>query len=42
MPLFRELTNRSDASTIFAYDGSNEADSRKDVPFWVSLTLLPT
>jgi len=25
---------------IFAHDGSNDADSRKDVPFWVSLTLL--
>jgi len=26
---------------IFAHDGSNEADSRKDVPFGVSLILLP-
>jgi len=26
---------------IFARDGSNDADSRKDVPFWVLLTLLP-
>ena len=26
---------------IFTLDGSNDADSRKDVPFGVSLTLLP-
>jgi len=26
---------------IFALDGSNDADSRKDVPFGVSLILLP-
>jgi len=26
---------------IFTLDSSNDADSRKDVPFGVSLTLLP-
>ena len=26
---------------IFTLNGSNDADSRKDVPFGVSLTLLP-
>jgi len=26
---------------IFTLDGSNDADSRKDVPFGVSLALLP-
>ena len=26
---------------IFAHDGSNDADSRKDVPFWEFFTLLP-
>jgi len=33
-PFYRELTYRSDASTDFHADvGSNDADSRKDVPF---------
>jgi len=26
---------------IFTLDGSNDAGSRKDVPFWVSLIFLP-
>jgi len=27
---------------IITHDGSNDADSRRDVPFWVLLMLLPT
>ena len=38
---FRELNYRSDAGPIFAHDGSNDADSRKDLPFWVSMIWLP-
>jgi len=29
------------AHQIFTLDGSNDADSRKDVPFWLSLILQP-
>ena len=38
---FSELTYRSDPSTDFHAYGSNDADSRKDVPFGVLLILLP-
>ena len=41
MPFFQELTYRSYTSTIFTHDGSNDADSRKDVPFLETFHIAP-
>jgi len=38
---FMNSTTGQTRRRIFTLDGSNDADSRKDVPFGVSLTLLP-
>jgi len=36
-----QRATRQSQRLIFTLDGSNDADSRKDVPLGVSLTLLP-
>jgi len=41
IPSIGELAYRSAGWQIFALDGSNDEDTRKDVPFGVSLLLLP-
>jgi len=38
---FRELTTGQMRRQIFAHDGSNDADSRKDVPFWGFVDIPP-
>jgi len=43
MLLFEELTYTGQTRRrIFTHDGSNDADLRKDVPFWDLFTWLPT
>jgi len=37
IPLFGNSPAGQIRWQIFAHDGSNDADSRKNVPFWVSL-----
>jgi len=41
IPFFMNSLTSQTRRRIFTLYGSNDADSRKDVPFGVSLTLLP-
>jgi len=41
IPFFRELTYRSDPSTDFHAYGSNDADSRKGMPFGGFVDITP-
>jgi len=41
LPFFMNSPTGQTRRRIFTLDGSNDANSRKDVLLWVSLTLLP-
>ena len=41
MPFFRNSPTGQTRRRTFTHDGSNDADSRKDVPFLIFLTLHP-
>ena len=41
LPFLRNSPTGQTRRPIFTHDGSNDADSLKDVPFWEFFTLLP-
>jgi len=41
MPFLRNSRTGQTRRRIFTHDGSNDADSRKDVPFWGFFRIAP-